>query len=199
MTPIRAGGSEVADATGVQKLVTVSRDITEQKRAEQERALLLASERAARSEAERAARMKDDFVGTLSHELRTPLNAILGWVGVLKQHAAVAPTRWPRRSTSSIATRARQSQMIDDLLDMSRIISGQAAPRRAARSTSPRRVAGGSMASARRRPTPRACASVKVLGSAAIIQGDPGRLQQVRLEPAARTPSSSRRAADACR
>ena len=89
----------------MQKLVTVSRDITEQKNAEQERALLLASERAARSEAERAARMKDDFVSTLSHELRTPLNAILGWVGVLKQQQH-RRKRWRRRSTSSIATRA---------------------------------------------------------------------------------------------
>ena len=94
------------DRGGVQKLVTVSRDITEQKHAEQERALLLASERAARSEAERAARMKDDFVSTLSHELRTPLNAILGLDRRAQAATADRPRRWPRRSTSSIATRA---------------------------------------------------------------------------------------------
>ena len=79
VTPIRDS------AGGVLKIVCISRDITEQKHVEDERNQLLASERAARSEAERSAHIKDEFLSTLSHELRTPLNAIVGWVGVLKQ------------------------------------------------------------------------------------------------------------------
>jgi len=157
VTPIRAEGSDDANGAEVQKLVTVARDITEQKRGEQERALLLASERAARSEAERAARMKDDFVSTLSHELRTPLNAILGWIGVLKQQQQ-SPETLAKAIDVIDRNSRRQSQMVDDLLDVSRIMSGKL-----------------------RLDVQRldAASAMKVLGSAAIIQGDPGRLQQV--------------------
>src|SRR5438046_100748 len=62
----------------------IARDITERKRAEQELAGLLASEHAARADAETANRLKDEFLATVSHEVRTPLNAIVGWVQMLK-------------------------------------------------------------------------------------------------------------------
>jgi PAS domain S-box-containing protein len=172
VTPIR----DTATGTGVQKLVTVSRDITEQKRAEQERALLLASERAARSEAERAARMKDDFVSTLSHELRTPLNAILGWIGVLKQQQQ-SPETLAKAIDVIDRNSRRQSQMVDDLLDVSRIMSGKL--RLDVQRLDVASAIEEALASAQPAADAKGVRLVKVLGSAAIIQGDPGRLQQV--------------------
>ena len=172
VTPIR----DDADHAGrVQKLVTVSRDITEQKHAEQERAQLLASERAARSEAERAARLKDDFVGTLSHELRTPLNAILGWIGVLKQQQS--PETLAKAIDVIDRNSRRQSQMVDDLLDMSRIMSGKL--RLDLQRLDASSAIEEAVASAQPAADAKGVRLVKVLSPAAVIQGDPGRLQQV--------------------
>ncbi|HEX8371417.1 MAG TPA: ATP-binding protein [Chthoniobacterales bacterium] len=85
---------------------------------------VLASERAARTEAEKASRMKDEFLATLSHELRTPLNAILGWASILRT-ASDDPEEL-EQGLEIIERNARtQSVIIDDLLDMSRIISGK--------------------------------------------------------------------------
>ncbi|MDB5385874.1 MAG: sensor hybrid histidine kinase [Planctomycetaceae bacterium] len=85
---------------------------------------LLESERAARQEAERVSRMKDEFLATLSHELRTPLNAIFGWTQLLK-----LTRNDPVTMTEGIDVIDRnvriQNQLIEDLLDMSRIISGK--------------------------------------------------------------------------
>jgi signal transduction histidine kinase len=91
---------------------------------EQERARLLVLEQAARRHAEEANRIKDEFLATLSHELRTPLNAILGWVQVLRtgklDEAAAA------RALETIERNSRaQAQLIADLLDVSRIITGK--------------------------------------------------------------------------
>lgn len=99
-------------------------DIDDQKRAADERAALLESERVARSEAERASRLKDEFLLTLSHELRTPLNAILGWSQMLRRGKADAAKT--AHGLDIIERNVRvQAQLIDDLLDMSRIISGK--------------------------------------------------------------------------
>jgi PAS domain S-box-containing protein len=84
---------------------------------------LLEAERAARSEAERVSRMKDEFLATLSHELRTPLNAILGWSQIM-QNAEDQETI--KEGVVVIQRNARvQTQLIEDLLDMSRIVSGK--------------------------------------------------------------------------
>ncbi|HYD05909.1 MAG TPA: ATP-binding protein, partial [Reyranella sp.] len=103
--------------------LAVTRDITERKQYERERELLLEAERAARAEAERASRLKDEFLTTLSHELRTPLNAILGWSRILNVSGDPAKMA---QGLEIITRNARtQAQIIDDLLDMSRIMAGK--------------------------------------------------------------------------
>ncbi|UKE67469.1 PAS domain-containing protein [Xanthomonas translucens pv. phlei] len=85
---------------------------------------LLAAEQSARGEAERASRMKDEFLATLSHELRTPLNAILGW-SRLMQGDAVREKDLVRGLEVIERSAHAQAQIIDDLLDMSAILSGK--------------------------------------------------------------------------
>lgn len=102
----------------------IARDITGLKRQVAEREQLLESERAARAQAERANRMKDDFLATISHELRTPLNAIVGWAEVLK--AAAYDPKEVAHGIEVIERNALiQAQLIDDLLDLGRIVSGK--------------------------------------------------------------------------
>jgi signal transduction histidine kinase/CheY-like chemotaxis protein len=96
----------------------------EAKRSADERARLLAAERAGRAEVERVSLMKDEFLATLSHELRTPLNAVLGWAEILLARTETDSDNY--RALDTIARNARaQAQLIEDLLDMNRIISGK--------------------------------------------------------------------------
>ncbi|OLE55636.1 MAG: hypothetical protein AUG51_01460, partial [Acidobacteria bacterium 13_1_20CM_3_53_8] len=102
----------------------VTMDITERKRAEREREELLASERKAREAAEAANRLKDEFLATVSHELRTPLTSMLGWSLMLRSKQLDAVSA--EHALEVIERNARiQKQIIDDLLDVSRIISGK--------------------------------------------------------------------------
>jgi signal transduction histidine kinase len=102
----------------------LKREIRVREWAEQERARLLVLEQAARRQAEEANRTKDEFLATLSHELRTPLNAILGWVQVLRT-GKLDPAAGTR-ALETIERNARsQAQLIADLLDVSRIITGK--------------------------------------------------------------------------
>ncbi|MEJ0085050.1 MAG: PAS domain S-box protein [Pseudomonadota bacterium] len=99
-------------------------DITESKRIQSDREETLKAERAAREEAERVGRLKDEFLATVSHELRTPLNAILGWATLLRRLPPGGEDH--TRGLETIERNARvQGQIIADLLDMSRIISGK--------------------------------------------------------------------------
>jgi PAS domain S-box-containing protein len=96
-------------------------DVTARKRSE---TALLESERAARDSAQRTSDIKDEFLATLSHELRTPLNAILGWSKILRTGAK--DTNDLAKGLEAIERNARaQTQLIEDLLDMSRITSGK--------------------------------------------------------------------------
>ena len=104
--------------------LAVVTDITERIWLERERSDLLASERAARGQAERASYLKDEFLGTLSHELRAPLNSILLWTQMLLQR--VGDIEQVTRGLTAIERNTKmQAQLISDLLDVSGIISGK--------------------------------------------------------------------------
>ncbi len=106
------------------RIVGVTQNVTARKRAEQERERLLESEQLARHEAENANRLKDEFLATVSHELRTPLNAILGWASIARKKPVNAETT--DRALEIIERSARQqNQIIADILDVSRIITGK--------------------------------------------------------------------------
>jgi PAS domain S-box-containing protein len=99
-------------------------DIDEQKRAQEERSLLLIRERQARQAAEAASRARDDFIATVSHELRTPLATIIGWAGLLERGGSD-----PQRVTMAASVLMRSgktlTKLVDDLLDVSRLIAGK--------------------------------------------------------------------------
>ncbi|HEY1683281.1 MAG TPA: ATP-binding protein [Tepidisphaeraceae bacterium] len=118
VSPIRDSKGKIIGAS------KIARDITARKRIEAERERLLELERIARNEAERINLMKDEFLSTLSHELRTPLNAILGWAQVLRARTPSAEELAEGLAVIERSTRV-QTQLIEDLLDMSRIASGK--------------------------------------------------------------------------
>jgi len=98
-------------------------DVTAKQSAEDERAASLLRERDARKHAEEADRLKDEFLATLSHELRTPLTSILGWASMIRNNEVEGPNAV--RAIETIERNARsQARLIDDLLDVSRIITG---------------------------------------------------------------------------
>ena len=118
VSPVKDGEGRVVGAS------KIARDITDRKQAEGRREQLLQEEQRARTVAERANRMKDEFLATVSHELRTPLNAIIGWCHMLKNKdldAAVVS-----RAIDTIDRNARaQAQLVEDILDVSRVITGK--------------------------------------------------------------------------
>ena len=118
VSPLKNTDGEVV---GASKLI---QDITDRKRIEHKRQELLAREQSLRTQAEQAGRVKDEFLATVSHELRTPLNAILGWGTLLNKGELDEPTA--SRGMEAIERNAKaQAQLIEDLLDVSRIISGK--------------------------------------------------------------------------
>jgi PAS domain S-box-containing protein len=113
------------DETGqLRGFCKIMRDFTERKQAEDERNQLLAREQEARAAAEAANRLKDEFLATLSHELRSPLNAMLGWTRLLNTRKFDEATT--TRAMQTIERSAKsQAQLVEDLLDVSRIIQGK--------------------------------------------------------------------------
>lgn len=146
-------------------------------KAAEERKLLLERERSARAAAERSSGMKDAFLANLSHELRTPLSAILGWSQVLRHHLADNPDM--RHGLDAIERNARtQAQLIEDLLDMSRIASGKV--RLDVQTTDPTAFIEAAVETVRPAAESKGIRVEKFLDPlAGPISGDPGRLQQV--------------------
>lgn len=106
----------------------IARDITEEKRGHEEKARLLERERLAREEAEAANRLKDEFLATLSHELRNPLNVVIGYSEILRRSDDVTNTAFVSRAADVIRRNAlAQSQLVSDLLDLSRLQTGKLA------------------------------------------------------------------------
>jgi PAS domain S-box-containing protein len=132
MPACRADGTEVTVELAVTRVVSGPRpvytahlrDITDRKRIDHERAELLDRERAARLDAENANRAKDQFLATVSHELRTPLTAILGWASML-QARQFDPERVTQIYDRIFKNAQAQAQIINDLLDVSRIVTGR--------------------------------------------------------------------------
>jgi PAS domain S-box-containing protein len=122
--PIGDSASPIQTADGtLLGIVVVFRDTTAERDAERQRAAALEREQAARRTAESLSRAKDEFVATVSHELRTPLNAIFGWVAMLRLGALDADGQAKALEVIERNTRV-QAQLIEDLLDMARVIRG---------------------------------------------------------------------------
>ncbi len=154
-----------------------TQDITDRKRVDEERKQLLDIERAARVEVERTSRMKDEFLATLSHELRTPLNAILGWTQLMKRDQ-----QDPEMLSEAISVIERnvraQTQLIEDLLDMSRIISGNV--RLDVQRVELSEIINAAMEGVKPTAETKGVRLEKVIDRlVGPVSGDPGRLQQV--------------------
>src|SRR5207249_1538403 len=142
----------------------------------EERAVLLDRERRARTDAELANRAKDEFLATVSHELRTPLNAILGWTVTLRQKGVPPDVE---RALAIIERNARaQARLIEDVLDVSRIISGKL--RLDIRPTEVRDAIANAAESVRpAADAKRVALAVDVDPNVGVVAADPERLQQI--------------------
>lgn len=154
-----------------------STDIHDQKLLIEQRAQALERERAARTELERASLMKDEFLAVVSHELRSPLNAILGWSRLLRTR-----TFDPQKTEQALASIERnaqaQTQLIEDLLDISRIIRGQV--RLDLRPTHLISCVQAAIDTIRPAATTKSIAlSCHSMPDADLVSGDPERLQQI--------------------
>nr|WP_238360707.1 ATP-binding protein [Iningainema tapete] len=118
ITPIRNVNQKITH------FVAIQRDVTPRKLMEQERDRLLEREQANRAEAEAANRVKDEFLAMLSHELRTPLTPILGWSKLLQTNK-LSEARLQEALVTIEQHAKRQAKLVDDLLDLSRIIQGK--------------------------------------------------------------------------
>ena len=178
-TPSPARAAIVA---GVAMLIVTFQDgaLVARKRAEalvRTREELVRQEQAARADAETASRSKDEFLAVLSHELRTPLNALMGWIWWLRRGALDADRQERaletiERSTTSLA------QLIEDLLDLSRIITGKL--RISPREVEPAAVIAGAVDAQRAAAAAKSITvAVAVDGAVGVVMADPDRLQQI--------------------
>jgi PAS domain S-box-containing protein len=171
ISPVRDGKGRIIGAS------KIARDVSLRKQEEQERDALLDSERAARAEAERLGRLKDEFLATLSHELRTPLQAVLGWSRLLMT-GRVGEEEMQQALATIERNAVQQAQLIEDLLDMSRVISGKL--RLEVRPVSMAEVVEAAVASARPAAEAKGVRIEQLVDPhAPAVMGDSARLQQV--------------------
>ena len=168
----------IFDSTGKPiSLISTSRDVTERRHSEKEREQLLKNEQSARKDAEIANRLRDEFLATVSHELRAPLNSILGWARLMQKGTLDEKTL--EKAVATIVRNAEsQNRLIEDLLDVSRIISGKM--RLEVMTVKPINFVESALETVR----PAAEAkniTLEVVGDPVVshISGDPNRLQQV--------------------
>ena len=159
------------------RLISTSRDISERREGEKEREILLENEKTARRDAEIANRLRDEFLATVSHELRAPLNSILGWGRLLQKGQLDEPTT--EKAISTIVRNAEsQNRLIEDLLDVSRIISGKL--RLEVMTIKPINIVESALETVRPAADAKGI-SIQISGETDVshISGDPNRLQQV--------------------
>ena len=118
VSPIRDRSGQVVGAS------KIARDVSERRRLDQYRNVLLKQEHEARTAAEALIRAKDQFLATISHELRTPLNAIFGWSRLL-ENSELDETARKRAITAIVNGASAQARLVDDLLDLSRAVTGR--------------------------------------------------------------------------
>lgn len=171
VSPIRGPKGEIVGAS------KIARDITEQREAR--KAIDEANERLKRlyQQAEESSRLKEEFLATISHELRTPLSAILGWARMLR--LGQLSTEHTAKALDTIERNARaQAQLVDDLLDVSRIITGKL--RMDVRPSEPSGFIDAAVEAVRPAAEAKGVRVLKVMDTGPVsIPGDPVRLQQV--------------------
>ncbi len=152
-------------------------EIAERRRAESDREALLTREQILRAEAEELSRLKDEFLATMSHELRTPLNAIFGWITLLRTRRLDSPTE--ERALETIERNARaQKRLIEDLLDVSRVVTGKVTLELAV--VDPRRIVEASIETMLPAAQAKGIELVPRLDDkAGVLRGDSARLQQI--------------------
>ncbi len=185
VSPIKGPNGQIVGAS------KIARDITEQRQARQALSAAYEAAKQARAEAEQAAlekerlyhqaeessRLKEEFLATISHELRTPLSAILGWTRMLRLGQLSGEDHAKALDTIERNARA-QAQLIDDLLDVSRIITGKL--RMDVRPSEPNAFIDAAVEAVRPAAEAKGVRVQKVMDTGAVsIPGDPVRLQQV--------------------
>jgi PAS domain S-box-containing protein len=170
--------SPIRDASGtIVGVAKIARDISARKHLDAARADLLIREQDARRLSEHANRIKDEFLTTLSHELRTPVNAVLGWACIVRDK--LQDQELVRRGLDTIIRNARvQTDLIADLLDVSRIITGGL--RLDVQVVDPAAIMRAAIETVRPAAQAKELAlTLKVDNASALVRGDPRRLQQV--------------------
>lgn len=170
--------SPVLDSNGrIVGAAKIAHDITRLRALTADREMLLEAERSARAQAEKMSRLKDEFLATLSHELRTPLSAIQGWSELLQRPGATPEDL--KRGLQAITRNVRiQTQIVNDLLDMSRVISGQIVLE--VRPISLQEVVGHAIDAVRPSADNKSIRIQTLFDSRiGLVRGDPVRLQQI--------------------